>query len=129
MLQISTNEEIIIDTKSTGYLVRQEARGTIVWSRKTGEQNNQGLKMNQDQIKSMTNNLRILGVSQEQIDECERHLESVEVIGYHRKTQPIVDRIPAGWTIDKYAGTSLPGYVYIHNGRALSLRMAAPNAK
>ena len=49
----------------------------------------------------------------------------MNLTGFHNG-QPIVDSIPDGWRIDKWSGSSLHGYVYIHNGRALSKRMLAP---
>ena len=48
----------------------------------------------------------------------------MNITGFHHG-QPIVDSIPDGWRIDKWSGSPLHGYVYIHNG-ALSKRMLAP---
>ena len=49
----------------------------------------------------------------------------MNITGFHNG-QPIVDSIPEGWRIDKWSGSPLKGFVYIHNGRALSKRMLAP---
>jgi len=49
----------------------------------------------------------------------------MNIIGYHNG-QPIVDSIPDGWKVDRYSGSPLHGYVYIHNGKAFSKRMLAP---
>ena len=48
----------------------------------------------------------------------------MNITGFHNG-QPIVDAIPKGWRIDKWSGSPLHGYVYIHNG-GLSKRMLAP---
>ena len=48
----------------------------------------------------------------------------MNITGFHNG-QPIVDSIPDGWRIDKWSGSPLHGYVYIHNG-GLSKRMLAP---
>ena len=53
----------------------------------------------------------------------------MEIIGYYQGTQPIVNAIPTGWKVDRYSSSPINGYVYIHNGRALSRRMLAPTPK
>jgi len=50
----------------------------------------------------------------------------MNIIGHHHGTQPIVDCIPPGWNVDKFSSSPLNGFVYIHNGTALSKRMLAP---